>query len=162
MPWILLHRSDRSCLIKRRLAPRQKQKVTCLAGGWNKINHVNLKQLLETMIFLKNDQIMKLIKMEVKHWMACLWGCDHASHIHYCLQVEEAVWKSHLPSHENCSYSSLLPEFLKKANVVATCRSEINLCEPTERKSRIVYARVGKRQYIKGGNRKMQEFHKRQ
>jgi len=28
---------------------------------------VNLKQLLETMIFLKNDQIMKLIKMEVKH-----------------------------------------------------------------------------------------------
>jgi len=40
----------------------------------------------------------------------------------------------------------LLPEFLKKAKVVATSRSEINLCEPTERKSRIVYARVGKRQ----------------
>jgi len=40
---------------------------------------------------------------------------------------------------------SLLPEFVKNANVVATSRSEINLCEPTERKSKIVYARFHKR-----------------
>jgi len=120
---------------------------------------VNLKQLLETMIFLKNDQIMKLIKMEVKHWMACLWGCDHASHIHYCLQVEEAVWKSHLPSHENYSYSSLLPEFLKKANVVATCRSEINLCEPTERKSSY-NCNFGTRNSFKNGTNKINELPK--
>ena len=43
----------------------------------------------------------------------------------------------------------LLPEFLKKAKVVATSRSEINLCEPMEKKSRTVYARVHKRKYIK-------------
>ena len=40
----------------------------------------------------------------------------------------------------------MLPEFVKKAIVPATSRSEINLCEPMKRKSRIVYARVGKRQ----------------
>ena len=45
--------------------------------------------------------------------------------------------------------SQLLPEFVKKANVAATSRSEINLCEPIERKSGTVYARVHKRKYVK-------------
>ena len=46
--------------------------------------------------------------------------------------------------------SQLLSEFVKKVNVAATSRIEINLCEPIEReKSRIVYARVHKRKYVK-------------
>ena len=45
--------------------------------------------------------------------------------------------------------SQLLSEFVKKVNVAATSRSEINLCEPMEKKSRTVYARVHKRKYIK-------------